>query len=310
MGPAVEPLYVRYHVPDLDRAHAFLSDFGMQCTLRDDTHLYMHGTGPAPFLYEAVRGESRFLGMGFRMASREALDRLADRPEASGKVELVDAPGAGWRVRLRMSGDVSIDAVWGCRWRDAPPPASPTPMNFARAKARHNASVRVARAPSVVHRLGHVVLHVHDPAEAARWLRDRFGLIPSDYMGPPGDPAQAAGIFLRVDRPGERVDHHCMLVLAKATTGVHHSAFEVEDLDSLMAGHDRLRAQRWQPDCGVGRHLLGSQIFDYWRDPFGFRLEHYTDGDVVDEHHRPTIYSGSAEDTTQWGARPPSDFFE
>ena len=28
------------------------------------------------------------------------------------------------------------------------------------------------------------------------------------------------------------------------------------------------------------RHLLGSQIFDYWFDPDGLQFEHYTDGDV------------------------------
>jgi hypothetical protein len=26
--------------------------------------------------------------------------------------------------------------------------------------------------------------------------------------------------------------------------------------------------------------LLGSQLFDYWRDPDGFEFEHYTDGDL------------------------------
>jgi catechol 2,3-dioxygenase-like lactoylglutathione lyase family enzyme len=159
-------------------------------------------------------------------------------------------------------------------------------------------------------RLGHFVLHVRNHQAAVAWLRRRLGLIPSDYMGPPGDPAQAAGTFLRVDRGEELVDHHCLLVLGTDKPGVHHCSFEVEDLDAVMAGHDYLRTRGYTHDCGVGRHLLGSQIFDYWRDPFGFRIEHYTDGDVVDHTHQPTIFSGSADETTQWGARPPKDFFE
>lgn len=31
----------------------------------------------------------------------------------------------------------------------------------------------------------------------------------------------------------------------------------------------------------MGRHILGSQIFDYWKDPSRFTVEHYADGDVV-----------------------------
>jgi len=38
---------------------------------------------------------------------------------------------------------------------------------------------------------------------------------------------------------------------------------------------------------GVGRHLLGSQIFDYWRDPWGQKHEHYADGDLFDAAQPP-----------------------
>jgi hypothetical protein len=34
---------------------------------------------------------------------------------------------------------------------------------------------------------------------------------------------------------------------------------------------------------GVGKHILGSQVFDYWKDPDGFMLEHFTDGDLFNE---------------------------
>ena len=35
-------------------------------------------------------------------------------------------------------------------------------------------------------------------------------------------------------------------------------------------------------EWGVGRHLLGSQMYDYWRDTHGFTHEHWTDGDLLD----------------------------
>ena len=38
---------------------------------------------------------------------------------------------------------------------------------------------------------------------------------------------------------------------------------------------------------GLGRHIQGSQIFDYWRDPDRLMFEHYTYGDVFDATTEP-----------------------
>lgn len=61
-----------------------------------------------------------------------------------------------------------------------------------------------------------------------------------------------------------------------------HAAFEVVDFDDLMADNHHLQAKSYRHDWGVGRHILGSQAFDYWRDPWGHRVEHWTDGDLFD----------------------------
>ena len=311
MSHAIEPLYVRYQVPDLVRMEAFLHDFGMQTAQQSATQLFMRGSGSTPYVYEAVAGaEARFLGAGFRVAERADLERVAAL-EGSGPIEaIVDAPGGGHRVRMRMADGFDIDAVHGAA--EAAPLATrdAIALNTARTKPRTNQFVRIAQAIAPVSKLGHFVLHVHEHRAAVAWLHQRFGLIASDYMGPPGDPEQAAGTFLRIDRGEQLVDHHCLLVLGTDKPGVHHCSFEVEDVDAVMAGHDFLLQRGYTLDCGVGRHLLGSQIFDYWRDPFGFRIEHYTDGDMVNHLHQATIFSGSADETTQWGARPPKDFFE
>jgi hypothetical protein len=39
---------------------------------------------------------------------------------------------------------------------------------------------------------------------------------------------------------------------------------------------------------GVGRHYDGSNVFDYWHDPFGNKTERYTDGDVVNSEYPVT----------------------
>ena len=159
-------------------------------------------------------------------------------------------------------------------------------------------------------RLGHFVLAVSDHDATLSWLCERFDLLTSDVMCTPGDEARIIGTFKRFNNGDELVDHHCILINQSATVGVHHCSFEMQDIDSVMGAHDYLRTKEYSHDCGVGRHLIGSQIFDYWRDPFGFRVEHYTDGDVGNTSYETVRYAVSIEDTTQWGMDPTPDFFD
>ena len=57
--------------------------------------------------------------------------------------------------------------------------------------------------------------------------------------------------------------------------------FRGPDLDYRMAGYDHLAQQELGTHhAGIGRHILGSQIPDYWKDRFGQVLEHSADGDL------------------------------
>ena len=76
---------------------------------------------------------------------------------------------------------------------------------------------------------------------------------------------------------------------------------EVEDFDALMAGHDHLAKGEYDHHAGVGRHVLGSQIFDYWRDPWGHVVEHFTDGDLLNASHPAERHDPAAALGTQWG---------
>jgi hypothetical protein len=57
---------------------------------------------------------------------------------------------------------------------------------------------------------------------------------------------------------------------------------------------------------GVGRHILGGQIFDYWKDPFNFTVEHWTDTDLLTASVAPESHS-VFEGINQWGPNPPDD---
>lgn len=290
---------------------AFLTAFGMtKSEGSDDETLYMRGTGEQHHIHVTRKSpKQRFVGVSIEMATREDLDLLAEM-EGSSAVQEATEPGGGLEVVMHTPDGIEIKAVWG-RAKVAPIiDRDPNLFNNIRDKNRIATSVRAPMAPCTIARLGHFVLHVRNHDETMAWFKARFNFLDSDYFLPPGEEGPIVGTFVRIDLGEKLVDHHFALILQSDWVGVHHSAFEVIDLDAVMASHDYLVAQGYASDVGVGRHLLGSQVFDYWKDPFGFRIEHYTDGDVVDASFQPTKFNGTASDTTQWGNRPPLEFFQ
>lgn len=114
--------------------------------------------------------------------------------------------------------------------------------------------------------------------------------------------------FIRCDRGSEPSDHHTLAMLLAPEAGYVHSAYEVADLDAMAAGGEYLRERGWQRSWGIGRHIQGSQVFDYWRDPDRFMVEHYADGDVFDSTLEPGWAPMSASGLAQWGPPATADF--
>jgi hypothetical protein len=84
----------------------------------------------------------------------------------------------------------------------------------------------------------------------------------------------------------------------------------VQSFDDLMVGHERLRAAGYQHVWGVGRHLLGSQIFDYWEDPWRRVHEHWTDTDMLNARSGFALHPIEIGLSAQWGEAPPQSFVE
>lgn len=116
--------------------------------------------------------------------------------------------------------------------------------------------------PSLVHKLGHFGLCVTDFAKTFNFWTSHFNLKPSDLLHDP--EGRDITSFLHLDRGLDFVDHHCFFFFQGPKTHVHHSSFEVFDFDTQVLGHDWLMKKGYENCWGVGRHILGSQIFDYW----------------------------------------------
>jgi len=294
--------HVRFRAPDLEQMQAFLGDFGLTVVEATDVRIVARGSGPAPVAHVTEQGEPGFAGVAFLAESLEDLERLA----AAEGVAVIDSdlPGGGRVVTLRDPDGHRVDVVAGQALAPAPAASDSAAWNRVGARERLRAVKRIAPGAANVVRLGHVVLNVSDFRASERWYKDRFGFITSDEIQVA--PQLAIGAFLRCDRGDTPTDHHTLFLLQSPKgPGFNHAAYEVSDLDDLMRGHQRLKDGGRDAEWGVGRHVLGSQVFDYWRDPWGHTLEHWTDGDLFTAADGSNIANLQDLLGVQWGPRMP-----
>ena len=294
--------HVRFTAPDLDEMERFLVSFGLTPFRDDAGRLLGRGSGGAPFLHMTEPGAPGFAAIGFRAASLEDRGVLAAAEGA--RVEDFDAPGGGSVVRLTDPDGFQVEVVAGQAFQ-APEAAAPEAVrNTASSRPRVSSRVQVQAGPSRVVRLGHAVLEVSDFRVSEAWYKARFGLLTSDEIE--AAPGMAIGAFFRCDRGETPTDHHTLFLLqGPGGARFNHAAFEVENLDDLMRGHAHLKADGRKAAWGVGRHILGSQVFDYWKDPWGHELEHWTDGDLFTASDAPGKASFTDLLGVQWGAAHP-----
>lgn len=293
--------HVRFTAPDLAVMRDFLEDFGMSC-FEDGGRLYGKGNDGRPFIHVTEPSEAQFLAVGLRADSVEDLERLA----AYEGVQIEDSiePGGGKIVRLTDPDGYRIEVVAGQSRHDAAQDFVSQPFNTACAKPRQRKPVRLEPGPAHIVRIGHAVLKVRDFRASEKWYKDRFGFLTSDEI----EAAENVplGAFMRCDRGEKPADHHTLfLAQLPGELGLLHAAFEVANLDDLMLGHEHLKVKKRKAAWGVGRHIMGSQVFDYWKDPFGNELEHWTDGDLFTAADPPQKMPMSAVLAVQWGSPHP-----
>jgi catechol 2,3-dioxygenase-like lactoylglutathione lyase family enzyme len=300
--------YARLQSPSLDDAERFLTDFGMVKTERTRNALYMRGTDAPHHIHVTHLGPSKFIGLAFSVASEDDLHVFAKTPGAS-EVERLDEPGGGQRVRITDPNGYQIELVHGLHAL-APLPVDEQAINTGTDKLRRTGEfLRVARRASQVKRIAHAVLLTRNAQEKIRWYREMFGLLCSDevYVGAPDNVVAS---FNRCDRGDTFVDHHTLLCFESPNVGLNHLSFEVQSFDDLMVGHEHLRAAGYKHVWGIGRHLLGSQIFDYWEDPWRRVHEHWTDSDVLNAHSGSGLHPIEIGLSAQWGEPPPQAFVD
>ena len=298
--------YIRVSAPDLAQAETFLEEFGLQVAAREAGTTYLRGTDPEPPCYVLTQGEGGVSAIAFEADSAADLAAIAGLEGASAVMPL-DGPAGGEMVSLEDPQGMRVEIVHG---RQALEPLAPAPaheFNMNGQRDREGTLPAIQRGPSRVRRIGHLVLESADPATVYDWYHRHLGLMTSDAVRLPDGTAQM--IFSRLDRGQEYVDHHVVGFQFAMDEGsrVQHVAFEVGNLDDLMSGHEHLKRKRRKHVWGIGRHLLGGQIFDYWKSPFGVIHEHWTDTDLVNQEHEAQE-CGVADVNDYWGPGPGPGF--
>lgn len=193
-----------------------------------------------------------------------------------------------------------VEATVEVQSRITQPRVEPTPYNGPGRIDRGT-----GRAPGVVRenpvkprKLGHAVIGTTDQAVTQRFFTEGLGFKISDEV-----PGLAS--FMRCS-----TDHHNVLVQQSPVNFLHHTSWQVEDIDEV--GRGAMRMLEDDPErhvWGLGRHYAGSNFFWYLKDPAGNFSEYYSDMDSIidDQLWTPETVEG-AKGLFSWGPPPPPSF--
>jgi catechol 2,3-dioxygenase-like lactoylglutathione lyase family enzyme len=317
----------------------FCHDFGMLTVSKTDNLLCMRGYGEDSAVHitekaleHEYNNEDGFVGLGFDAASEEAFERYASINGLP--IEDYTGPGGGSVIHIQSPEGCKIELLWGGQKAEPVLGVLPEiPCNYASGRSSNyvgnkrtgyvkrtnavtqegnfqqfattdtaaNGKAANTAGPSHVVRLGHVVMNCKNFRDSEKWWKQHFGLITSDEIRIKED--KVLGAFMRCDRGDVFTDHHAIFMIGTGKGfAFNHAAFEVADMDDLMAGNSYLKNNTdYHHSWGVGRHIEGSQIFDYWHDPFGHQVEHWTDGDQLNRASGSNVGDVSSLMGSQWG---------
>lgn len=296
---------IRLSRPEVGAAVQFFKDFGLTVVSADKDLALLRGTSDLTPSVIVERGPAAYLGFSLMVDNAEDLQHLAATHHSV--VQANHQAIGGQCVVLRDPDGLQVQIIHGWQPLAPLPAATSIELNQTQHTPRINRTVRLDYSrPPAINKLGHTVLGVSRFADSLAWYQHNFGLIVSDFQMMDGDDTPVVA-FMRCDRGDTPTDHHTIAIGSAVETGHLHTAFELPDMDAVVAAGIVLKQRRYHHSWGVGRHILGSQIFDYWRDPCGDMFEHYADSDLFDNTVATGYHRFHGESLHQWGPAVPAD---
>jgi len=149
------------------------------------------------------------------------------------------------------------------------------------------------------HRLGHAVEFTTNLEKKIAFYTGVMGLKLTD---------SSEGLIAFLRPPGGS-DHHTVAFLQADKTGFHHASFEVDSIDHVGLGGQRMLEKGYRNGWGLGRHALGSNFFWYIRDPHEGLCEYFADIDYIADDNAWTPRDWPMDvGFYLWGPNPPEEF--
>ena len=287
-------------VPDLDVASEFYEDFGLRPEYQPGAESREFSTVDEGSQLRLVRRPvRRLLDAVFAADSPDDCHSIASRFQRLSISHVVTGTGHATALSARdMATGLVVQVVVDAPLRPKPHPAPVYngPGRFDRLNARADGVGRTGRVRP--RRLGHFVLGTTDYPRTLRFFVEGLGFRTSDLV-------KDSGAFLRCT-----TDHHNVLIQRAPVPFMHHTSWQVEDVDEI--GRGAMHMLEGDPErhvWGLGRHYAGSNFFWYLKDPAGNFAEYHSDMDCIPEDAiwTPEVLEG-ARGLFQWGPPPPPSF--
>jgi catechol 2,3-dioxygenase-like lactoylglutathione lyase family enzyme len=278
-------------VPNVAETAAYYEEFGLT-RLDDDRFATVDGGEQLRIVPSPRR---RLVELGVGVADPDDLGSVAARLAALG-VAVAHSPDALAAVDPGTGVQVVLSIADPIAQAPAPVIAQNAPGRIDRSTARGEP---IGREQAVRPRkLGHVVLGSTDLEASERFFIQGVGFKVSDTIG-------GAASFLRCS-----TDHHNLLVQAAPVSFLHHTSWQVDDVDEIGRGATALlNKDPARHVWGLGRHHIGSNFFWYLKDPAGNFSEYYADMDCIvdDQLWDPEVWN-DIRALYSWGPPVPGSF--
>ena len=286
-----------FTVPDLEVAHKFYATFGLDVRRIDgrlDLFTFGHPHCWASIFQGGERKQLQYVRYGiFAEDEAEFRKRIAAAGIGMEPHPLGDKQG----IWFRDPDGIAAQLVVGPKVS----PSAKTVPSVAGAVAPGQGAAPSRSKVAQVHPryLSHILRFTPDVKRMVDFSRDVLGLRLSDHSGE---------IIAFIHTP-HGSDHHLVAFAKSHAPGLHHSSWDVGSVDEVGAGAERMRDAGWGKGWGVGRHVLGSNYFNYVQDPWGSFCEYSCDIDFVPaELDWPAADHPPADSLYVWGPPVPEDF--
>jgi catechol 2,3-dioxygenase-like lactoylglutathione lyase family enzyme len=284
-------LSVTMGVPNVQETAAYYADFG----LTPETDGWFSTTDAGRQLRIVQAPTRRLIALRVGADDHDDVQRAAANLTGLGTAPVLTDTGLE-AVEPATGTRVHLDIAPRIHQNPAPASVYNGPGRFDRVGTRAPGFLRAEAVRP--RKLGHAVLGSVDYRATTAFFVEGLGFKVSDRI-------KDVGTFMRCS-----TDHHNILVLSAPVNFLHHTSWQVDDVDDVGRGAAAMLEGRPERHIwGLGRHYAGSNFFWYLKDPAGNFSEYYSDMDCVidDQLWTPEDLEG-AHGLYAWGPPPPPSF--